>query len=265
MSAKVTGILTGLEWAQLLCEHPELADQCDWTAFDGDAWHCLLCEQPQFAKRYDWSFVAEWRRPGMPGMCAPSTWYWETLLAKQPQFADKCDDKSNLAAHERRWLREHCRNGREKYRFGRRGKMRALYVKAAPESAAQCRVNDFTAEDWIAFLETVDAVPEAILEKCPVEKFKHHEWCSLLRSLPTVPEIWLRKCPWDSFGGDIWADILSAMDRERYLEHCPWEKFGEEDWRYILYFHPECRKEFDAHTGMKFEDLHMEDWEPDWW
>lgn len=264
MNAKATGTLTGLEWAQLLCEHPELADQCDWTAFDGNAWHCLLCEQPQFAGRCDWSFAAEWEMPGRPGSCAPSDWYWETLLARQPQFASRCNAKRHADQGERRRLREYCRNGAKKHGFGRRGKMRALYVKAVPKSASGCRVDDFTAEDWLAFLETVGAVPEEILEKCPAGKFKDCEWCALLTSLPTVPDILLRKCPWNRFSGGIWADILSAKDSGRYVGHCPWEKFGEEEWRHILYYHPEFRDEFDAHSNLKYEDLHMDDWEPDW-
>ncbi|MBR6021925.1 MAG: hypothetical protein IK066_05840 [Kiritimatiellae bacterium] len=264
MTAKVSGTLTGLEWAQLLCEHPELADQCDWTAFDGNAWHCLLCERPQFAGRCDWSFTEEWNAPSMPGSCKPGSWYWETLLASQPQFANRCNAKRKSEKGECSRIRWACRNKHWKYGNGRRGKMRALYVKAVPESASSCRVDDFTAEDWIEFLQTAGAVPEAVLGKCRIGNFTDSEWCSLLTSLPAVPEIWLRKCPWNRFDGTIWADILSAKNSERYLEHCPWDKFGEDDWRHILYHRPECRNEFDAHSNLKYEDLHMEDWEPDW-
>jgi len=264
MTAKESGTLTGLEWAQLLCGHPELADRCDWTAFDGNAWHCLLCEQPQFADRCDWSFAAEWNTPSQPGSCAPGDWYWVTLLAQHPQFASRCPAKRNTDKGELRRLREYCRDGGMKNEFGRRGKMRALYVKAVPESASGCRVDDFTAEDWMAFLGTAGAVTEAVLGKCRVGNFTDSEWCSLLKSLPTVPDILLRKCPWERFSGDVWADILSAENHERYLRHCPWDKFGEDDWRHILYYRPECRNEFDAHSNLKYEDLHMEDWEPDW-
>ena len=48
MSDKPSRPLTGIEWAMLLCAHPELASQCDWTLFDGNAWHCLLCKRPEF-------------------------------------------------------------------------------------------------------------------------------------------------------------------------------------------------------------------------
>ena len=104
MNARNPASLTGIEWAQLLCEHPELADECDWTAFDGNAWHCLLCRQPQFADRCDWSFAKEWNKAQQPGSCEPGRWYWVTLLACQPQFADKCRCMSKFDRDDRHWI-----------------------------------------------------------------------------------------------------------------------------------------------------------------
>ena len=34
--------LTGVQWAQLLCEHPEYADQCDWETLNIDDWFELF-------------------------------------------------------------------------------------------------------------------------------------------------------------------------------------------------------------------------------
>lgn len=268
MSGKTTATLSGIEWAQLLCKHPELADECDWTAFDGDAWHCLLCKRPEFAGRCDWSFTKEWDAKQGPGSCGPGQWYWVTLLSKQPQFADKCKVMDEFDAIDRHWTKtdeSDFGDFDEDDEDGRRGKVQALFLKVKPESSSSIGVEDFTAEDWIAFLQTADAVPQTILDKCPVESFEHRDWASLLKALDSVPTALLDKSPWEEFNGEIWSGILSSKNKERFLEHCPWKRFGEEDWRYVLYFHPECRVEFDAHAGLTFEDLHMEDWEPSWW
>ena len=47
--------------------------------------------------------------------------------------------------------------------------------------------------------------------------------------------------------------------------YCPWETFDKDDWRILLFFHPEYRKEFEVHSGLKDEDLHVEDPGPIGW
>ena len=42
--------LNGVQWAHLLCEHPEFADKCDWSKLNSEDWELLLSEQPQFCR-----------------------------------------------------------------------------------------------------------------------------------------------------------------------------------------------------------------------
>ena len=80
MKENKTAPRTGFEWAKLLCERSGLADECDWSAFDGKAWYYLLSRRPWFAARYDWASATEWSKED-----------WAALLGRQPQFAEKCD------------------------------------------------------------------------------------------------------------------------------------------------------------------------------
>lgn len=264
MSNKPSRPLTGIEWAMLLCVHPELADECDWTLFDGNAWHCLLCKRPEFADRCDWSFAKSWNKPQGPGSCSPGRWYWVTLLFQQPQFADKCEIMGEFGGIERHWIETDSSFANKwKHDSGYLGKVQALFLKAKPEAASRMNAENLSAKDWIAFFETADAVPNEILNQCRAEKFTLREWVQLLRTDNVPPQI-LAKCPWNKFDGNLWSDILFAKDKDKYAEFCPWQTFDTDEWREILYFHKDCREQFDAHAGMKFEELHMEDWEPDW-
>ena len=40
----------GKAWADLLSEHPEFADKCDWSKLDDENWDSLLQAQPQLSK-----------------------------------------------------------------------------------------------------------------------------------------------------------------------------------------------------------------------
>ncbi len=40
----------GKDWADLLREHPEFADKCDWSKLNDENWASLLQTQPQLAK-----------------------------------------------------------------------------------------------------------------------------------------------------------------------------------------------------------------------
>ena len=40
----------GKAWADLLREHPEFADKCDWSKLNDENWASLLQAQPQLAK-----------------------------------------------------------------------------------------------------------------------------------------------------------------------------------------------------------------------
>lgn len=231
MSGAEKATLTGIEWAQLLCEHPKLAGVCDWEAFDGNAWHCLLCRRPEFAERCDWTFAKEWNR-----------WYWATLLAMQPQFADKCPVRDEFDGIERHWVGK--LKGEHRKMFadwrcmdGRRGKILALLLKAKPEAASGSCTKGFVKQDWIVLLQTLDNVPQNILGRCP----------------------------WGRFRATDWMSLLSSEMAGKYADRCPWGTFDIDDWREILYGHKEFRKEFDAHSQLKYEDLDLDNWEPDWW
>lgn len=216
----------GLAWAYLLRDHPEREPDCEWNTLDGVAWHCLLCGQPQFAKYCNWSFAHEW--------CGRSgRWYWATLLGEQPQFANKCDcwlefDEYDLAymLQKQPSLAAHVDVGKQC------GEVQALILTANPQAASRCNVRHFSSSDWLHFLKKLDTVPQGILDKCP----------------------------WGDFNGNIWSELL--FTRPGYAKYCRWENLDEEDWRRILYFHPEYKTEFNAHAKMKYEDLHLENWEP---
>ena len=69
--------LNGVQWAHLLCEHPEFATECSWEKLEGVDWRMLLSECPEFADKCDWE-----KLDGVD---------WSMLLPEQPEFADKCD------------------------------------------------------------------------------------------------------------------------------------------------------------------------------
>ncbi len=93
--------LNGEEWSELLCEHPEFAEQCDWSKMDSANWWWLLSERPEFAKYCNWDKLEgyEWsallaEQPQFAEYCRWEKldgWDWSELLAVMPQFADKCD------------------------------------------------------------------------------------------------------------------------------------------------------------------------------
>lgn len=215
----------GLEWAKRLCEKPELAAECDWTAFDGNAWHCLLCKQPQFAERCNWSFSRDWSDE-------KGRWYWVTLLGEQPQFAERCDCRGDF--DETDWvylLKKQPSLGRLVKMEEQGGRVQGMVLNIDPEAVSRCCVDRFSTSDWREFLLSANAVPAELLEKCP----------------------------WDKFRGFDWVELLAKKEWRKY---CHWETFDEGNWRMLLYFHPEYRSDFDVHSGMKYEELHLEDWNP---
>ena len=74
----------GYEWVDLLKEHPEEGDKCDWTKLDGRDWVDLLWEQPQFADK-----CTKWDEFDASG--------WRSLLKKQPQFTKRWEEKISKA------------------------------------------------------------------------------------------------------------------------------------------------------------------------
>ena len=52
--ADITDVITepydGKAWADLLCEHPEFADKCDWSKLGPEDWDRLLAKRPEFAE-----------------------------------------------------------------------------------------------------------------------------------------------------------------------------------------------------------------------
>lgn len=84
-----------------------------------------------------------------------------------------------------------------------------------------------------------------------------------LRAANGVPAELPEKCPWDKFTGFDWAWLL--FEKKELGKCCPWETFDKDDWRIILFFHPEHRKKFDIHSGLKYEDLSVEDAGPIGW
>lgn len=216
----------GLVLAYALCDHPELASECDWTELDGIAWHCLLRKQPQFAVHCDWSFVDDWTG-------AFGRWYWATLLGEQPQFADKCDwtmlDETDL-----KWIVEHPPSLANKIpREKRRGRVLGLICKTGAELLADYDWSLLTGRDWCdALLEVGDAMPSAILAKCDWHLFTVRDWVKLL------------------------------LSRKQYADKCDWMKLGKDEWQELLCVCPEFRPQFDKHSGLKYEDLQVDEWEP---
>ena len=47
----ITKTYDGKAWVDLLCEHPEFADKCDWSKLTDEDWSKLLEKQPQFADK----------------------------------------------------------------------------------------------------------------------------------------------------------------------------------------------------------------------
>lgn len=106
--------LNGTEWYELIVNHPEYAEKCQWEKLDADDWGVLLAAKPQFADkcsmwdRMNESAALEW---GFGYVTAQiyllihqaqfadkfNNWDelppgdWDALIAEQPQFADKCN------------------------------------------------------------------------------------------------------------------------------------------------------------------------------
>ena len=116
---------------------------------------------------------------------------------------------------------------------GERGRGPRLHNE--PEAVSCCCVDGFSASDWRKFLLKAHAVPKELLEKCP----------------------------WGQFNSFDWAELL--FEKKELEPYCRWETFDEDDWRIIMFFHPEYRNEFDLHSGLKYEDLHVEDPGPIAW
>lgn len=96
-----------------------------------------------------------------------------------------------------------------------------------------------------------------------VDGFTVVDWREFLLRTNDVPAELLEKCPWDKFTGFDWAGLL--FGKKKLGRYCPWETFDKDDWRILLFFHPEYRKEFEVHSGLKDEDLHVEDPGPIGW
>lgn len=151
-----------------------------------------------------------------------------------------------------------------KYGFGRRGKIQALAVKLTSNWASFCRPEDFTCEDWLTFFGNVESVPPPILDQCPWDKFDGYIWGKFLESEKTKK--YANRCPWEKFDVKGWLEILllSPETIGEHTAHCPWKEFKEDDWRQLLYFSKDYRNEFEAYSGLRYEDLHLDQWEPDW-
>lgn len=62
--------LSGRDWAKLVFNHPEYADDCAWEKFTGDVWRDLLSLEPMYSTKCDWQKLsgADWiELVGRPG------------------------------------------------------------------------------------------------------------------------------------------------------------------------------------------------------
>lgn len=107
-----------------------------------------------------------------------------------------------------------------------------------------------------------DIEPEAVPCRC-VDGFSVSDWRQFLLKADDVPAELLEKSPWGKFNGFDWSELL--FEKKELEQYCRWETFDEDDWRIILFFHPEYRNEFDIHSGLKYEDLHVENPGPIAW
>lgn len=260
MNENKTAPRTGLEWAKLLCERSGAADECDWSVFDASAWHYLLCRRPGFGARFDWSLASEWSKED-----------WASLLGRQPQFAEKCDrweefdaDDLDTMGFDRMDVRDPVRTGRtlprleeasektrRKWMQPRRPLLKRLeFVDAGKQGGAvqamilnwnhdlsRCQFHHFTGKDWREFLL--------------------YFW---MRDVPGfVLNSVFMPCKWSLLDGKDWSELLSKKPRIEFQHFCDWKKLDIDDWRTLLRSQPEFKDRFEPCTGMKYEDLDMED------
>ena len=210
-------LMSGGDWALLLSNSPQFADQCDWAKMSHHAWARLLCDQPQFAERCDqWSaFNGE---------------NWADILSRQPQFVDKCDWSKMTGSD---W---------------------ANLLRKLPRFADRCHAwHLFGSRDWSSLLSE----QPQFADKCDWGKIDGYDWKDLLIKQPQFadkgdwaklsdwmwPSLLLRqpqfagKFDWTTLNGRFLAMLLSRQPQ--FADKCDWTKLDDDDWELLLLTHPE--------------------------
>ncbi|MBP5542774.1 MAG: hypothetical protein ILM98_01755 [Kiritimatiellae bacterium] len=195
--------MDGSEWVDLLLEHPEFAEKCDWTKLDGEDWVTLLEDCPQFADKCDkWDDISEF------------SWPW--LLAEQPQFADKC----------------HCWEDFQDDGWGQ-------LLICQPQFADKCDWSKMDDEFWTEFQsasdsfgEFFDARPE-LADKLDFSKLESYSWAELLARRPDLAG----KCEcWSEFEDWEWNQLLAKQPQlAKYNQNIEFDDIFEEIGRNYKY------------------------------
>ena len=196
--------LTGEQWSQLLCKHPEYADKCHWSELNSEDWSKLLAVQPQFAEHCtDWFYLL----PQFAHICRWETfsgWKWAMLLVRFPELADKCDWKklnSDDWCHLVYWQPQFKKN--------------YYYKKTKAAEFIKAQWNGIWNSLWF---------------------MKHCIW---LKIKPVILKKFLKMAviiDIDILTGREWAELL--YDHPELELICDWESFNEFDWVWILSKNP---------------------------
>ena len=187
--------LTGEQWVQLLCEHPEFADKCDWDNLYPHEWSKLLAVQPQFVEKcklldklddisiYDWVDVLK-KQPQLfeyYNYSAFDGWAWARLLNTHPQFSDKCNKWDDFSGDDWCILLKSQPQFAETCDWSKLNKMQCAYiVYDQPQLISYCNAEDFDGWDWTHILYK----QPQLSEYCSWEKLDDRNWAILVRFQP---------------------------------------------------------------------------------
>jgi hypothetical protein len=95
--------MTGREWSELLSEHPQYADKCDWDKLDGDDWVYLLntdSNRSANSLRLDYNETERKNRALLKWDDAVGYWGepWPWKQAKEPDIWFNVNDDSWLSS-----------------------------------------------------------------------------------------------------------------------------------------------------------------------
>lgn len=221
----MTASANGMEWAKHLLKCPQDADACPWDVFDDVAWHFLLMARPEFADRCRWEFISLWEDDEL------KRWYLATLIARHPQFADKCN-WAKFDGRDIEWILQNQPNLAPRADLHKlNGGALAELIKSNPELVERVSWDEF--HDWPGIIGELDGeIATLVIGKCDFSKFTAMDWVALIEK--------------------------SSV----YASKCDWRKLDASAWQELLYLHPEYRAEFDKYSELRYDDLHVDQWEP---
>ena len=206
--------LTGVQWAHLLCEHPEFADKCHWSKLNSEDWELLLSEQPQFAEHcVEWFYLL----PRFAHICRWETfsgWKWAMLLVRYPELADKCD-----------WKKIDDYDWHHLVYFQPQFKKNYYYKKSKVTKFIKLQWNAICGDLW---------------------RMKHCIYCIWSKIEPVILKKLIKMnatIDFDILTGREWADLL--YDHPVLALVCDWENLSDFDWVWILSKNPWYANKYD--------------------